>query len=148
MFAEQNASEACRAFRNVFALFWPPHLLFPPMAPWLAGAVNRDEALEWAKEVGLSNHAEALHANPSEILHVVGLAMCGGGEFEAARKKKKKGPEKPSPGDCYERTQVCPEGNVISQLCCYPPDGGPMWCDPMCGDPPLPEDGTALPTGV
>lgn len=82
--------------RRLFDAFWPQNAPFPPLAPYLAAAVTREQAYAWAESMGGSTFLDV--ADPSTWMSFIGSCMGGDGEFSVRRKKsKKKRPDPPDP---------------------------------------------------
>lgn len=128
------------AFDAVYANFWPANLPFPPLTPWLAAAVGRAEARQWAIDIGADRDPRILSGDPQAMLHLIGLAMAGGGSYAETRglKKKKKrgqgdsdissvdpckGTSFQSPLDCARTGDI----NCASGYICRPVPGGFGW---------------------
>lgn len=119
--------------RVVFRRFWPPHLAFPPIAPYLVGAVNRAEAERWFVELG-ADDPTLLSGDTVAVLDFVGRSMAGGGRFAAARRKKKReGGGRPAAPQCpivVDRfyNAECGVWQTVTAQC-----NGTFTYDPPCG---------------
>ncbi len=129
-----------RSFDAAFARFWPEHQPFPPATPWLAAAVSRAEAKQWAVDVGADRDPGVLAGDMQAMLHVVGLAMAGGGGYANVRdgKKKKKGTPPLIVTQCWEAARLAcsNQGGVATY------DYKDGWCSWTCRDQagPFPDD--------
>lgn len=121
-----------RSFDAAFARFWPEHQPFPPATPWLAAAVSRAEAKQWAVDVGADRDPGVLAGDMQAMLHVVGLAMAGGGGYGEARERRKKKDKRPELPDDIGDT--VPENDCYSRSCNCPFPGGGNCCYQVCVD--------------
>ena len=131
---QNSASETgtqTSAFDAAFARFWPEHQPFPPATPWLAAAVGRAEAKQWAVAVGADRDPGVLAGDMQAMLHVVGLAMAGGGGYAEARKEKKKDRRPELPDDIGD---TVPESDCYSRPCNCPFPSGGSCCQKVCAD--------------
>jgi hypothetical protein len=123
------------AFDAAVARSWPASFPFPPLTPWLAAAVSRAEAKEWAVAIGANKNSEVLAGDTQAMLHVIGLAMGGGGTYAEARegkKKKDKRPELPDDiGDTVPETRPIND-DCQSYYCTCPFPGGGSCCQQVC----------------
>ena len=85
-----NSAPQETALDRVFDGSWPKGAPFPPMAPYLAAAVSRQQALDWAEAVGAPGKAAVVAGDSGAILDFVGKAMMDPGETYAAERKKRK----------------------------------------------------------
>jgi len=87
---KDNAGGTASGFDTVFERFWPASVPFPPMAPYLAAAVTRSEAKQWAVDIGADTDAAVLTGSTQAILSVVGRAMMDpGGTYAQQRQGHK-----------------------------------------------------------
>lgn len=116
--------EAIRPFDAVFEQFWPKTLPFPPMTPWLAAVLSRDQARAWAVAVGAEQRVDLMAGDRRAMLDFLGRALLADGVFAAERKRKKKdGPTLP-PGTgnlcCETARSACCDGTTSCTFSCSP----------------------------